>query len=116
MRNVFYEEGYRKMACAVIRQAMRDFINARSSQSMQDEAFIFLTGRQAKELGFVDTLGTMREAIERAAELGGVTGKPVVVRERKKASLWDTLRGQAESISRLVPGHGVSLEYRLSFD
>lgn len=90
-------------------EAVREYLRSKADGRI-------LTGRQAKEIGFVDKLGTLREAIDRAAELGGITGKPTVVREREKTSLWDAIRGQAQSVTRLVPGHGISLEYRLSFD
>ena len=36
------------------------------------------TGQKAKELGLVDELGNMYYAINRAAELGGIEGEPVV--------------------------------------
>ncbi|MDI3539212.1 MAG: protease [Methanolobus sp.] len=37
------------------------------------------TGQKAKELGLVDELGNLYYAINRAAELGGIQGEPVVV-------------------------------------
>jgi len=37
------------------------------------------TGRQAKELGLVDELGNFQDAIDLAAELAGIEGKPRVV-------------------------------------
>lgn len=43
-----------------------------------------LTGRQAKDLGFVDELGGESLAIFRAAEMAGIKGKPTVVRESLK--------------------------------
>ncbi len=60
------------------------------------------TGRQAYALGFVDTLGTMEDAITIAAHLGGITGKPAVVREVRRKAFLDRLLGDAASeISRL---------------
>ncbi len=53
------------------------------------------TGRQGYELGFVDTLGTYEDAIALAADLAGITGKPKIVKERKKESLLDRLLGVA---------------------
>jgi protease-4 len=49
------------------------------------------TGRQALEWGFVDTLGTYEDAISIAGELGGIDGKPRVVKERERSSFWDML-------------------------
>ncbi len=53
------------------------------------------TGLQAYNLGLVDTLGGLTEAIEIAAELAGLDGEPNVVRpyERKKLSPLDLLGG-----------------------
>jgi protease-4 len=53
------------------------------------------TGRQAVEYGFVDTLGTMEDAINIAAELGGVQGKPSVVKEIKRKTLFERFIGDA---------------------
>lgn len=52
------------------------------------------TGSQAKNLGLVDTLGGLHEAIDLAAELGNVDD-PSVVRqsERERVTIWDLLGG-----------------------
>jgi protease-4 len=47
------------------------------------------TGEQALGLGLVDTIGTYEDAITIAAELGGIEGKPSIVRERKRRSVLD---------------------------
>jgi len=75
-----------------------------------------LSGRQACEDGLVDRLGSLQDAIDRAAELGGIRGKPSVLQERHRPTLWDVLMGRTEILSRLAPRHGIALEYRLSFD
>ena len=38
-----------------------------------------LSGAQALEIGLIDEIGTREQAISKAAELGGITGEPVVV-------------------------------------
>jgi len=53
------------------------------------------TGRQAMEYGFVDTLGTMEDAVSIAAELGGVHGKPNIVKEKKRKAFFERLIGDA---------------------
>jgi protease IV len=53
------------------------------------------TGRQALEYGFVDTLGTMEDAVGMAAALGGIHGKPNVVKEMKKRTIIERLIGDA---------------------
>lgn len=47
------------------------------------------TGRQAVAWGFVDTLGTYEDAVAIAADLGGIEGKPRVVKEHKRSSFWE---------------------------
>ena len=51
------------------------------------------TGLQAYNLGLVDTLGGLNEAIEIAADLAGMTGQPKAVRfyQRKQIGFFDLL-------------------------
>jgi protease IV len=44
----------------------------------------FFTGEKAKEMGLVDTLGNLYDAIKIAAQLGGVKGEPEIVYPDKK--------------------------------
>lgn len=53
------------------------------------------TGRQAKEYGFVDTLGTQEDAVNIAAHLGGIEGKPRVIKEYRRKTLVERLFGDA---------------------
>jgi protease-4 len=53
------------------------------------------TGRQALKYGFVDTLGTMEDAISIAAEMGGIKGMPTVVKETKRKTFFEMLAGDA---------------------
>jgi len=74
------------------------------------------TGDQALEYGFVDRLGDLDDAINMAAKLGGLRGRPTVVRkERRRVSFLDLLDekmnqvGEAAGLSSMGP----RLEYRL---
>jgi len=51
------------------------------------------SGRQAKRLGLVDTLGTLQTAVTIAGLLGRIEGEPRVVKERKRESLMEQLLG-----------------------
>jgi protease-4 len=52
------------------------------------------TGRQAISLGLIDELGNLSDAVNYAAQMAGIKGKPRIVEERKKAfSLLDLLGG-----------------------
>jgi protease-4 len=60
------------------------------------------TGEQAVRLHLVDTLGTYEDAISIAAALAGIEGKPSIVKERKRRSVWDALFGDvAERVEDL---------------
>lgn len=59
------------------------------------------TGNQAKQLGLVDELGNMYDAIDGAAELAGIAGKPEV-KEYGKQSPWNMLFGANEQASSLL--------------
>lgn len=62
------------------------------------------TGQQALELDLVDELGNLPEAIDLAAELGGIEGEPQIIEYGGPPSLMDVLLG---ALSRLSPSVGV---------
>jgi protease IV len=51
------------------------------------------TGRQALALGLVDELGNLQNAIDKAAELGGITGQPRIVEYERLPSFGNMLLG-----------------------
>ena len=51
------------------------------------------SGHQAVEIGLVDKLGNLEDAINEAAKLAGIKGKPVVVELKKKIPLMKKLFG-----------------------
>lgn len=55
------------------------------------------TGSQAKELGLVDELGTLYDAIDGAARLAGIPGKPAV-QEYGKMSPWQLIFGPGSQV------------------
>jgi len=71
------------------------------------------SGDQAQSYGFVDRLGDLNDAIQLAASMADIKGRPVVVRkERRRVSLIDLFQDKLH----LVPGFsqsGPRLEYRL---
>ncbi len=70
-----------------------------------------LTGRQAYELGLVDSLGDFRDAIMLAGEMAGIDGEPVLVRPRRKTfTVWDLLNDLAGKAS-VASKTDMSLEY-----
>jgi protease-4 len=49
------------------------------------------SGRQALELGLVDSLGGLEDAVRAASELAHLTGRPRLIRPRKSGSWWSLL-------------------------
>jgi len=75
------------------------------------------TGRQARQYGLVDTLGTYEDALSIAAKLGEIRGKPKVVKERKLKSFMERLMGQTISELSTLKNELFSqpvLQYKLS--
>lgn len=72
------------------------------------------TGRMAREVGLVDELGNLEDAIELAARLSGIKGEPRVVHEKEKSGILDMLRGNLprELISEAFPV--IQLKYLLT--
>jgi protease-4 len=74
------------------------------------------SGEQALALKLVDRLGTLQDAIDEAARLGGVKGEPELIRPPKKRTpaLDLLVEGTAEHLGLLSRGeNGVSVDYRL---
>jgi len=57
------------------------------------------TGQQALELGLIDNLGNLDDVIDRAAELGGIEGKPRIIRYDQSPSLFGGTMGQLKQPS-----------------
>ncbi len=78
------------------------------------------SGQQALELGLIDALGDLEEAIEKAKELGNIEGEPRIIDYRPAPSIWDALLSSLDRLSAFarpwdqvlsVP-NGPVLEYR----
>ncbi len=72
------------------------------------------TGRMAKEIGLIDELGNLEDAIILAGELAGIEGEPEVVTKKEKFSFLDMIRGQFPQ--RLIGDafSGIRLQYLFS--
>jgi len=70
------------------------------------------SGEQAKELGLVDRLGSLQDAIEIAAEMVGIEGKPAVIYPKRKLSLYELLFKKSV---RLILDEIWQREYQLSY-
>jgi len=64
------------------------------------------TGRQALELGLVDTLGGFEDAVRLAADMSGITGKPRIVKEmRPQKGFWDFMGSMFGEVREMTSGN-----------
>lgn len=92
-----------KMLQGVVNDSYEQFVEVVAAGRQMDKAEVYpladgsiFTGLQAYNLGLVDTLGGLQQAIDLAADLADISGEPSVVRptKREKISIFDFL-GQA---------------------
>lgn len=80
----------------IYRQFISDVAEARNMDMDKVEelatGWVFL-GTEALELGLIDEIGNYKDAIDEAAELGGIEGEPAVIRKQISYSLMDLLLG-----------------------
>lgn len=72
------------------------------------------TGRMAKEVGLVDEIGNLQDAIMLAGELTGIKGEPQVVQKKEKFSFIDMLKGELPKNLMGSVFQGVSLKYLMT--
>ena len=72
------------------------------------------SGLMAKGLGLIDTLGTYQDALNYAVELAGLSGKPRVIKERRRQpSIFDLLFGDIRNVLRVLEPVALP-EYKLN--
>ena len=73
------------------------------------------SGKQALDSKLLDQLGNLPDAIEIAAKLADIEGKPKVVRKEKKTSLFEQLVGikQMPSLDEMFTLPGVTFRYQM---
>lgn len=70
------------------------------------------TGRQALDLGLVDRLGGLGDAIQIAARLAGIKGEPSIITERRIIGFWSVLKKLLTKVEQ-ASRSAISLEYSL---
>ncbi|MBI5407579.1 MAG: signal peptide peptidase SppA [Nitrospirae bacterium] len=79
------------------------------------------TGRQAKELGLVDEIGNMQDAIRITADMVGIVGEPSILEKKKRFSIIDIIRNRSlidwiGAGKSIVGGEGIfSMKYILAY-
>ncbi len=111
----------KKIIQGVIDNVHQQFVKAVTEGRRMDPAKVvqiadgrILTGEQAKQLGLVDQLGNLEDAIEATARLVGIEGKPEVVYPKRKFSIWELLvREMVSAVLDTLQERGFQLNYRL---
>ncbi len=105
-------EAERKMLMALVTDTYEQFVEvvAEGRQMSKDEVYPLadgsvFSGRQAYQLGLVDTTGSFEEAVDYTAELAGITGKPRLVKVAKpKKGIFDLLGSFLSKLHDLTSG------------
>ncbi len=112
----------RRIIQGVIDNVHQQFIQAVADGRKLDRSKVaqiadgrILTGEQAKQLGLVDQIGNLEDAIDTTAKLVGIVGKPNILYPKKKFSIWELLIKETVSvILETLKEKGFELNYRLS--
>jgi len=111
----------KKIIQEVIDNVHQQFIQAVAKGRKMDQAKVMqiadgriLTGEQAKQIGLVDQIGNLQDAIEIVAKMVGIEGKPYVLYPKRKFSLLELLvRETTSAILDTLNEKGFELNYRL---
>lgn len=79
---------------SIVDDSYEQFLNVVSKERKMDieklkpyaDGRVF-TGKKAKEIGLIDSLGTFDDAINIAAKMSGIDGEPTIIKERERISL-----------------------------
>lgn len=116
IRDMTTEE--RALIQSVVDDIHAQFVSAVAESRNLDRAQIeaiadgrIFTGMQAQQLGLIDSLGTLYDAVYLAAEMVGLEGEPELVYPRKKQSILEYVLGEAtQHVEKLL-----YFPYRFSF-
>jgi len=111
----------KKIIQEVIDNVHQQFVQAVAKGRKMDQAKVMqiadgriLTGEQAKQIGLVDQIGNLQDAIEIVAKMVGIEGKPHILYPRRRFSLWELLvRETTSAILDTLNEKGFELNYRL---
>ncbi len=88
----------REIVMGIVERAHVQFVEAVAAGRNMDVDTVreladgrIFSGQQAMELGLVDQMGTLQDAIDVAAQMSGIRGRPNVIYPKKKWSIFDLL-------------------------
>ena len=94
----------KKIVQGVIDNVHQQFVQAVAEGRKMDREKVMqvadgriLTGEQAKQIGLVDQIGNLQDAIDVVAKMVGIEGKPNVLYPKRKFSLWELLMREMAS-------------------
>lgn len=102
----------RQMLQALVMDTYEQFVEVVQDGRKLDKEEIYkiadgsiYSGRQAYELGLVDTLGGFEDAVRLAADMAGISGEPRIVKEyRPKRSFWDLIGSLLGNVQEMASG------------
>ena len=111
----------KKIVQDVIDNVHHQFIQAVVEGRKMDRAKVMqvadgriLTGEQAKQIGLVDQIGNLQDAIDIVAKMVDIEGKPNILYPKRRFSLWELLvRETTSAILDTLSEKGFELNYRL---
>jgi len=111
----------KKIIQDVIDNVHHQFIQAVAEGRKMDRAKVMqvadgriLTGEQAKQIGLVDQIGNLQDAIDIVAKMVDIEGKPNILYPKRRFSLWELLvRETTSAILDTLSEKGFELNYRL---
>ncbi|OGP61731.1 MAG: hypothetical protein A2169_02880 [Deltaproteobacteria bacterium RBG_13_47_9] len=111
----------KKIVQDVIDNVHHQFIQAVAEGRKMDRAKVMqvadgriLTGEQAKQIGLVDQIGNLQDAIDIVTKMVGIEGKPNILYPKRRFSLWELLvRETTSAILDTLSEKGFELNYRL---
>jgi protease-4 len=111
----------KKIIQGVIDNVHQQFVQAVAKGRKMDQEKVMqiadgriLTGEQAKQIGLVDQIGNLQDAIDIVAKMAGIEGKPNILYPKRRFSLWELLVREATSaVLDTLNEKGFELNYRL---
>lgn len=99
------EKEEREMLQGLIDDVHRQFVEAVAAGRSMELSEIskiadgrIILGEKALEIGLVDSLGNLSDAIDLAAELVGIEGEPTVIYPSRKSGVFDNLLGKTATV------------------
>jgi protease-4 len=110
-----------RMMQEVVDNIHQQFIQAVAMGRKMDQAKVMeiadgriLSGEQAKQIGLVDQLGNLQDAIDITAKMVGIEGKPRILYPKKRFSFLEMIMREATSaVLDSLSEKGFELNYRL---